>query len=215
MCVGWWYGNMESELVIYLEVVIYWLWPFSLFLLFIRFNKIQLQCFPFLESPVTLSMKQSMTWIGLQRLFLHKMQGNTCGHKPVLTWAGLRSHFTHTILSCQIYVKADEINLLHWISCFERSCVFCWCDLILLELWQKWDLSQGPRCGSSHCASCCGAGSAHLGEGTWCQGSHGNSCGAEDPDITGSVAQEQAAKPLGPRFSFGTKPGFLNPNILH
>lgn len=131
------------------------------------------------------------------------------------TWDGLRSHFTHTILSCQIYVKADEINLLHWISCFERSCVFCWCDLILLELWQKWDLSQGPRCGSSHCASCCGAGSAHLGEGTWCQGSHGNSCGAEDPDITGSVAQEQAAKPLGPRFSFGTKPGFLNPNILH
>lgn len=128
---------------------------------------------------------------------------------------GLGSHFTHTILSCQIYVKADEINLLHWISCFERSCVLCWCDLILLELWQKWDLSQGPRCGSSHCVSCSGAGGAHLGEGTWCQGSHGNSCGAEDPDITGSVAQEQAAKPLGPRFSFGTKPGFLNPNILH
>jgi len=37
---------------------------------------------------------------------------------------------------------------------------------------------------------------------------HANCRGAEDPGITGFVAQEQAAKPLGPCFSFGRKPGF-------
>lgn len=37
---------------------------------------------------------------------------------------------------------------------------------------------------------------------------HANCCGPEDPGITGSVAQEQAAKPLRPHFSSGRNPGF-------
>lgn len=37
---------------------------------------------------------------------------------------------------------------------------------------------------------------------------HANRCEAEDPGITGSVAQAQAAKPLGPHFSVGREPGF-------
>lgn len=115
----------------------------------------------------------------------------------------------HTMLSCQIYIKAHRRNLFHCFSCFKRSCVFCWCGLILLKLWQKWDLSQGPRCGSSQLCELLWDWRCPLGRvrGARAAG-HGNSCGHEDPDITGSVAQEQAAKPLGPHFSFGRKPGF-------
>lgn len=153
-----------------------------------------------------LSLKQSVTQTGLQRLFLQKLQGD---HMWSQTSSYLRSWgltLPHTILNCQLYIKADKRNLFHWISCFERNCILCLHGLTLLKLWEKLDLSQGPHCGA--CQLC---------QPPWCWQcplgrdvvpGHANHCEAEDPGITGSVAQEQAAKPLGPHFSFGRKPGF-------
>lgn len=112
-----------------------------------------------------------------------------------------------TILNCKIYIKADKRNLFHWVSCFERNCIFCLLGLTLLKLWEKLDLSQGPSCGG--CQLCQAPWGWQCPLGRDVVPGHENRCEPEVPAITGSVAQEQAAKPLGPHFSFGRKPGFL------
>lgn len=153
-----------------------------------------------------LSLKQSVTQTGLQRLFLHKLQGD---HMWSQTSSQLRSWdltLPHTILNCKIYIKADKKKIFHWISCFERNCIFCLRGLPLLKLREKLDLSQSPSCAA--CQLCQAPWGWQCPPGRDVVPGHANRCGAEDPGITGSVAQEQPAKPLGPHFPFGRKPDF-------
>lgn len=53
---------------------------------------------------------------------------------PILLEFAWNLTLPHTIANCQIYIKVDKINLFNWISCFARSCMFCWHGLTLLEI---------------------------------------------------------------------------------
>lgn len=105
-----------------------------------------------------------MTQTGLQRLSLHKLQGN---HMWSQTWSCLRSfrislyptpswaaRFTLRLIR-EIYFT--EFPALKGAVCFADMVWFCWnCD------W-SWTFSRVPGAEPASCASCCGAGNALLG----------------------------------------------------
>lgn len=155
-----------------------------------------------------LPLKQSVTQTGLQRLFLHKLQGD---HMWSQTSSYLRSWdltLPHTILNCKIYIKSDKRNLFHWISCF---ILLAWFDIaeIVREVGpfpgsQLWSLPALPAtvglavpswegCGARACKPLWGWGSWHH-------------------RICGSEAGCQATRAP---FFFWKKTRFLNTKMLH
>lgn len=159
-----------------------------------------------------LSLKQSVTQTGLQRLFLHKLQGD---HMWSQTSSYLRSWdltLPHAILNCKIYIKADKKNLFHWISVFERNCIFCLHGLPLLKLREA-----GPFPGSQLCSLPALPGTVRLAVPSW-EGCGARACkplwgrGSWHHRICGSGAACQATRAP---FFFWKKTRFLNTKMLH
>lgn len=148
-----------------------------------------------------LSLNQSVTQTGLQRLFLHKLQGEHMWSQISLTWDHEISLYPTPSWTARFTLK-----LIREIYFTGFPALFCLHGLTLLKLWGKLDLSQGPSCEA--CQLCQPPWGWQCPLGRDVVPGHANRCEAEDPGITGSVVQEQAAKPLGPHSSSGRKPGF-------
>lgn len=137
----------------------------SLCVLFCFLNyKIQFQYFQFLESPVILPVKQSMTQTGLQRLFSQKLQWKRMWSQ---TWSYLRS-FEISLYPTPSWAVRFTLKLIREVHftgfpalkgavCFADMVWFCWnCD-------RSWTFSRVAGVEPASCASCCGAGNALLG----------------------------------------------------